>query len=313
MAGDAFEYEDEERGIGTAGFGSGGKVGYASTGGTTPNRGGGSFTNVGQLLSLNRKSGQESARSLNSGIADQAGKAKQGLESAEKTFNADVDKAAGVIAPDATREQATAALGQGPYAGPNRIDDTKDFGKVRSDIQSASDRVNNLKTADGRAAEAAKAQSLGGRQASASAFYMGNSNPMFGATVQRFGNLTQMMGDAAGRAQNYAGAGSMGMDANKKAAQNRLGQLDARDATNARNAEMARRQQAEAQYLRERSQANASGGVSGRTNMSEQEIASTMGLPYEVWLAAGKPYDQNDSKYKKALADYQASQRTGGL
>lgn len=301
MAGDAFEYEDEERGVGSNGFGPNGKVTYASTGGTTPNRSSGGFTNVGQLLRLNRQSGQDSARQLNSDVASQADKARQGLGDSEKSFNESVDKASGALQPGATMDQAKAALGQGPYAGPKGLDDVNGFGQVRQNVQAASDRVGNLNTAEGRAAEAARAQSLSGRQAAASSFYMGSSNPMFKQTVNKFGNLNQMMTDASKRAQNYAGQGIANIDANKVAAQNRINQLNQQAADQARANEMARREA-------DRKAADATGntkyGVDSRRNMDETQMAAAMGMSLDEWIKRGRPWG-NDA--------WNESHRTGGL
>jgi hypothetical protein len=186
--------------------------------------------------------------------------------------------------------------------------------KLRQSVSNANTGVQNLGSAGGRAVLASEAQGgLGARQGAASSFYMGSSNPMFQQTSQRFGNLNQMLVDSAARAGSYGEAGQTRMDQNAKDATLKAAAIDAANAKAARDAELQRREKGEQGYLAERRASNKSGGVEGRTNMSEQEIASTMGLPYEDWLAAGKPVDQNDARYKAALAKYKAAISTGGL
>lgn len=311
MAGDAFEYEDEERGIGTGGFGSGGKVSYASTGGTTP-RGSRGFVNVGQLLRLNRQSGQESARALSSGIGNQAQGAVDQVKGAEKSFMDQSNKASNQLGPGSKEvDYRKASIAEG-YGGPKTIDETEgvDMGKIRQNVQKAQEGLSNLGTADGRATLASQAQGgLGARQAAAASFYMGSSNPIFGQTTSKFGNLNKMLSESAKRASDYGAGGQGRVDANRQLGLDRISQMDSARSNLEDATEKARRNQMESDYLAQRRASNKSGGVSGRTNMSETEMASTLGMSYQEWLAAGKPYGEDHPGYQAWLA----KRRTGGM
>ncbi len=313
MAGDSFNPDEEDNGI--EGFGSGTgptgepaqKVSYKATGGTTPVGGSPGFVNLGQMLALNRTSGQQSANTLNKSVSDQGAKAENGVNNALNTFKTQADQASNTFNPMANLDQAKTGANFGAYKGPKELDDIgklpdgveeqdrnsgMNMNTVRNDVSAAQDRANALGAPGGVAAEAAKAQSLRPRQSAASAFYMGSSNPDFAATTTRFKGLGDMLTKAGKDAQAY------GKNAVKQTDANNAQYVGLRDQKqNAYDDALAAENLKQTIASRNRDYKNTMASTpkhgTGYQQRSQEEIAASYGFvgpnALKDWIAAGSP------------------------
>lgn len=271
MAGDAFnEDDDEETRNQPAGFGGPSGISYQSTGGTTPRGGSPGFVNLGQMLALNRQSGQESANSLAKDVGDQGEAAKQGIVSAEKNYMDQSNAAVKARQPGDNEVKTRPVAYQEDYGGPQGgLENAQgnDMAAVRKNVQAANDRASGLSTQAGIAAEAGKKQSLTPTQSAASAFYMGASNPVLSDTAKKYGNLNQMLTDANTRAQSFGATGQQRVEDARNTAMQSMNRFDASN---------------------QRAQDDA--------------LAKSMGMTPNEWIQAGRPTGQSDPKFARWMA-----------
>lgn len=197
---------------------------------------------------------------------------------------------------DIAKAQAVAA--QSKYNGPQSLNDVGDVAGAGQAAQSAQDRANQMNSAAGRAAAASSAQGgLGARQAAASSFYMGNSDPRFQQTANKFSGLSSMLSGAQNAATARANANAGTQSATAKAAQAWADKANAdnRDAVqNAYNADQSLTDQRN-KDARLNPEAHGHKGTlhnTETTSMDDSEIAAMNGMTYAQWVAAGKPTGQ---------------------
>lgn len=189
----------------------------------SPDAAGSGFVNLSHMLALNGASGQQTARNDANSITSQGKTAQDNLQSAEDKYNQDVEKgttrsntyeaqASALGAPGIGEDQGGGRLSapvgfyqagankaaQG-YSGPNSLADTSGYGRVSKEVGTISNKAQNATTGAGMAANVQQATGLSARQAAASAFYEGVTNPYQQHAGNNYKGLGKMLNDANAR------------------------------------------------------------------------------------------------------------------
>lgn len=189
--------------------------------GGSPYEAGSGFVNLSHLLALNGASGQASARDAASQLAKQGQSAQSAIQSAQDKFNQGVTQAT-VRSDDVIKKSQSRPYGQANtgsnqsaqsdinakrlqnvkdalnkanqgYQGPQDLMSQPGYGALSKQVSNAQNRAQNDTTGAGMAAQVAQDTGLSPRQAAASAFYMGVSNPYLQGTAKRFAGLGGML------------------------------------------------------------------------------------------------------------------------